>query len=250
MVVKRLRWAGWLAALVALACGGVGCGEVGPSTLAAPEGSVSVVPREAVDGGPVAVDGGVQEARVSFTLPMAGQTFARSGLDMGDWVARVAVTVAVAGVHTLEIQVDGDPRERREVSAADETLELVLRGNGTRTLTAVGFDAAGAGFRLTCLVGFRTRVLVFFTTAGLGAGIASRVTMSGPFCSRVASTALGLWPSSSMESVRPGTPSGIMTSTGLIPRLTSPSRTVAPTGLVSTRTTAAGKAGTTDRPRG
>ncbi len=143
MVVKRLRWAGWLAALVALACGGVGCGEVGPSTLAAPEGSVSVVPREAVDGGPVAVDGGVQEARVSFTLPMAGQTFARSGLDMGDWVARVAVTVAVAGVHTLEIQVDGDPRERREVSAADETLELVLRGNGTRTLTAVGFDAAG-----------------------------------------------------------------------------------------------------------
>ncbi|MBO6938968.1 MAG: extensin family protein [Deltaproteobacteria bacterium] len=130
----------WAPLALALA---LGCGDVGPSTLEDPAGSVAVVPRGELDGGSAPVDAEVADPAVSITDPMDGASFARSGIDMGDWVAFVDVSVSVQGVQTLEVQVDGDPRARVDVPAAIETVSLALRGNGTRTLTAVGLDASG-----------------------------------------------------------------------------------------------------------
>lgn len=120
-----------------------GCGEVGPSHLSDPEGSVAVVPRGATDGGTPAVDAPMMAASVTIASPMDGASFARSAIDMGDWVAHVDVEVAVAGVETLELSVDSDPRARVELPAASETVTLTLRGDGPRTITAVGLDGAG-----------------------------------------------------------------------------------------------------------
>ena len=103
-----------------------------------------------LDGGPppptdaaTGPDATTADPVVTFTSPSEGQTFARSGIDMGDWVANVDVTLAIAGVSTVELRVDGDPRQRIEGPAATEALTLVLRGDGPRQLTAVGFDGAG-----------------------------------------------------------------------------------------------------------
>ncbi len=127
--------------VVALVLGG--CGDVGPSSLADPEGSVAVVPRTELDAGPTPNDASVVEPAITITDPMDGATFARSGIDMGDWVAFVDVEVGVAGVETLELQVDGDARARIDAPVATESVTLTLRGNGTRTITAVGLDGAG-----------------------------------------------------------------------------------------------------------
>lgn len=119
------------------------CGEVGPSGLEDPAGSVAVIGRDSVDGGAPMVDAAAADPSVIIDSPADGTTFARSGIDMGDWVAFVDVQLSVASVATVEVQVDGDPRARIDAPGATESLTLTLRGNGPRTITAIGLDDAG-----------------------------------------------------------------------------------------------------------
>jgi len=131
------RWAPLAAALV------LACGEVSPSGLAEPEGSVAVIGRAALDGGTPPDDAARAEPDLAIESPSDGATFAREGIDMGDWVAFVDVELSAVAVATVELQVDGDPRTRIESPGAAETVTLTLRGNGPRTLTALGLDEAG-----------------------------------------------------------------------------------------------------------
>jgi hypothetical protein len=91
------------------------------------------------DSGPDATAPGL-----AFTAPASGESFTRAFLDdTGQLVAEVGVSVAVAGpIARVELSDDaGDPLGEL---GADGAAEALFATDGARTITATGFDAAGA----------------------------------------------------------------------------------------------------------
>jgi hypothetical protein len=103
--------------------------------IAAPAADASVAPT---------VDGTITEtSAIAFLSPLAGATVVREEIDGERWVARVAVSLEVQQVVSVELRVAEEEGSAALMSAPWEAT-LTLYGDGDRTLIARGLDLMGA----------------------------------------------------------------------------------------------------------
>jgi hypothetical protein len=110
------------------------------------EGSVAVRGRDAsvpiTDAqAPDVPDAIVVDPSLTILAPTEGATFTRDSVEAGFWVARVRVDVAIAGLASMALFVDGAELARAPASAGG--FDHLADEDGALVLTVVGYDDAG-----------------------------------------------------------------------------------------------------------